>query len=113
MVEGAGDKRSDRGGYTVGVLQNVLGVDAQDLVAVAGDEAVAFMVVGTRCRRGVDLAIDFDRELRGGAIEVDEIRPDRVLLAEPDSGGLAAEALLTAGPGGAQSFVGSGRSASP
>ena len=72
-----------------GALFQFLGAEPQGADALAREPGVAAGVV--RGLRGVDRSIDFNTELCFGAVEVEDVRPERVLAANVEAELVAAE----------------------
>jgi len=82
LVEGAGHKRCDRVGHRTGIRHYAASGNSHHaetlFVQEAQTEFVALWPIGAI----MYLAIDFDNQPRFPTVEVDDIRPDRVLTTE-------------------------------
>jgi len=93
MVEGAGGKRTDRSGHTVRVFQNLGSIDAQNAVAILAKKVVAPFVVCDCARLGMDLTIDLYGEPSSHAVEINDIRANRMKVPKSRPCSVAAQAL--------------------
>jgi hypothetical protein len=88
LTEGA---RGAHDGFGRGarISEHFRGWNAQDVIALGRQIAIPLDVARWTVAHIVRNPIDFDHELRSGAVEVSKVRADGVLFAKADSAGLA------------------------
>ena len=92
LVEGRG--RSDECvGDRVHIMQHVGGRDADEMQAPGANERGPPEITFGPIATAVDLSVDLDRKLCGGAVEVEHVRTERVLTTELDAAGRTTEPL--------------------
>jgi hypothetical protein len=83
VVEGFRTKSQKRVGDRIGISQHVLGRNAQDLNALAPDPLGPHLIALRPITSVMRKPIHLDRQLCRWAIEVQNIRPNRVLAPKP------------------------------
>ncbi len=93
MVEGGRRKRNNRSDSPVSILQNIASGDVQHPVAILQQKCIARSIARRTVATIVRLPIDFHDEAALLAIEVDDVRTDRMLSAKFEAGYRPAYAL--------------------
>ncbi|GGA56489.1 hypothetical protein GCM10011395_28650 [Sphingomonas psychrolutea] len=93
MVEGAGYVRDDRICRRVRVFQNALRRNVHDAKAILRDEGIARCIALWPVGAAMRFAIDLGNRFEGRAVEIHNVRADRMLTAELEASLLAAQAL--------------------
>lgn len=93
MVEGAGHKRADHGGYLVRILENFRRSYPEHLISILFHEPVPMKVAYWVVTLIMHRAIDFNDQLQAAAIEVRDIIADRMLSSKFKTSGLPSQAL--------------------
>ena len=79
------DHEADRLDYSLDVLDDVRIPEAQDGDTAITQPFLATTVGGNANVVAVLAAIHFDREGDGGSVEIEDVRPERVLMAKADA----------------------------
>jgi hypothetical protein len=93
LVEGARGKRQDRSGSDFRVSQNLSSRDSHEAIPVLVQKSVTRLILRDSIRLRMAFAVDLDHKPCRRAVEVYDIRSDRMLSAKSDTPRFSPEPL--------------------